>query len=151
MLIYSKAAWCRSSPHPCPQTQDELGSLPLVHQSRDRLSHHEHKLLEFLITHHIILLGQPPHGSREELYWGHQEAKRRKRYAWLWNTSVMARGDLLRASMSYNLLSMQANSSNVMEQIVHCSTQAMFCFVCFFKKRKNNPHTKPNYILQKKI
>lgn len=70
-----------TSAHPRSQTQDELGSLPEVDQSGERLGHHEHKLLELLVVHHIFLLRQLPHGCRQELQGGHQEAKGGEREA----------------------------------------------------------------------
>lgn len=69
MTQYTTAA------HPCSQTQEELGSLSVVDQPGDGLSHHGHKLLKLLIVHHIFLLRQLPHGRRQELQWGHQQAE----------------------------------------------------------------------------
>lgn len=65
--------------HPGPQTQDELGSLSVVHQARHGLGHREHKLLQVLVVEHIFVLGQLPHGCRQKLQWGHQQAKRGER------------------------------------------------------------------------
>lgn len=102
--------WRSSFPHPGSQTQDQLGSLSAVHQSRNRLSHRKHKLLEFVIIRHVFLLSQLPHGSREKLQWRHQEAKRGKWDAWLCNTSVMARGERTGAPMSH-ILAINTNQS----------------------------------------
>ncbi|KAG9331993.1 hypothetical protein JZ751_016269, partial [Albula glossodonta] len=55
------------------QPHSELGPLSVTQQLWDSLHHQRHKLLQFPIMHHVLLLHHLPHGCRHELKGGNQQ------------------------------------------------------------------------------
>ncbi|KAG9331988.1 hypothetical protein JZ751_016264 [Albula glossodonta] len=64
-------------------SHSELGPLSVTQQLWDSLHHQRHKLLQFPIMHHVLLLHHLPHGCRDELKGGNQQVQGGKQEKWI--------------------------------------------------------------------